>query len=178
MLSDVRTLDYLLQPLQASNPAWPLEPSLVPGDLRSLPRLKDTAAAFPFVGSTSSKAKHVSKRHRDTHTDTETHTQRILTQVVTDCHSQGAAINSTHTGCHQQDPHHMSTDRHIPSSSGTGRDRRSLVQALTHTDQVHKHMHICGSLQSSTAPLSPQHLCPDPGPLTSPTVTYSPAGAA
>lgn len=169
MLSDVRMHGYLLQPLQPSNPAWPLEPSLVPRDPRSLPRLRDTAAAFPFVGSTSSKAKHVSKRQRHTHRHRDIYTE--------DTDTGGHRLPQPRC-CHQQHPHHTSTDRHIPSSSGTGRDRRSLVQALTHTHQVHKHMHICGSLKSSTAPLSPQHLCPDPGPLTSPTLTYSPAGAA
>lgn len=33
--------------------------------------------------------------------------------------------------------------------------------------QVHKHMHMCGS-STGKAPLSTQHLCPHPGPLTHP----------
>lgn len=39
-------------------PAQALEPSLVPRDVRSLPRLRDMAATFPFADSNSNEAEH------------------------------------------------------------------------------------------------------------------------
>lgn len=47
-----------------------------PANLRSLPRLKDAAAAFPFVGSTSNEVEHVSQRDTDRHTHTSTYIHR------------------------------------------------------------------------------------------------------
>lgn len=62
-------------------PAWLLEPSS--GDPGSLSRLRDMADAFPFAGSTSSKAEYISQRHIDTHSCGHTHSQRTPTQPVT-----------------------------------------------------------------------------------------------
>lgn len=156
MLSAVRTHGHFLQPLQPCNSARPLEPSLSHLWVQPVAKLSTCARAIC--------------------TDTERHTEDTDTGGHRDCHSQGAAINSTHTGRHQQDLHHTSTGRHIPSSSGTGRGKRSLLQAHTHIHQLHEHMYICTSLEPSTAPLSPQHPCSDRGPLTHPTVTYLTAG--
>lgn len=65
-----------MQPLLPATPAQDppaqlLEPSLVPRDVKSLPRLRDMAATFPFADSNSNKAEC---RH--------TYTQRILTWLV------------------------------------------------------------------------------------------------
>lgn len=53
---------WLLAPARL-HPAWLLLHGAQLGDLGSLPRLRDTAATFPFASSTSSKAEHVSQRH-------------------------------------------------------------------------------------------------------------------
>ena len=60
----------------------------VPGTPGSLLRQRDVAAAFPFAGSTSSKAEHVSQTH--------THTEDTEMAHYTDCHRQGVAFNSTY----------------------------------------------------------------------------------
>lgn len=52
-----------------------------------LPRLKDAAAIFPFTGSTSSKAEHVSQRNAQEDIDMAGHMH---------CHRKGVAFNSTH----------------------------------------------------------------------------------
>lgn len=144
MLSDVRMHGYLLQPLQPSNPAWPLEPSLVPRDPRSLPRLRDTAAAFPFVGSTSSKAKHVSKRQRHTHRHRDIYTE--------DTDTGGHRLPQPRC-CHQQHPHR------VPSTAPTSHEhrqtyplllwdwqRQEVTSASTHThspgSQAHAHLWV------------------------------------
>lgn len=100
--------DHLLQLLWPRTllPRW-WSQAQCPVDLRSLPRLKDAAAAFPFVGSTSNEVEHVSQRDTDRHAHTSTYIHR------------GHWDTQTHTGgwhgplhrlsqtrcCLQQQPH-------------------------------------------------------------------------
>ena len=68
----------------------------------SLPSLRDMAAAFPFAGSTSNEAVHVSQRHTNTHTHTEAHTEDTDMGSYTGCHRQGTTFNSTYVqGSHK-----------------------------------------------------------------------------
>lgn len=75
MLNEAKSKEYG----QLRHPLWsntaPAQPFF--WDLGSLPRLGVMAAAFPFEGSTGSKAEHTSQRHRQTHRD------RTLTWPVT-----------------------------------------------------------------------------------------------
>ena len=89
------------------------------GDVGSLPRLRDTAAAFPFAGSIS----------------------RETEQYPRDTQRHGRSHRWPHTGL----PPDTSPDSHVPSSSWAGRGRRSLVQHTHNTLQVHKHPCIHGS---------------------------------
>lgn len=66
LLRIVKKCSYLLQLLQPrTSPAWPLEPSPMSRDSGSLPRLRDTAAAFPVADSTIKEVAQVS--HTYTH---------------------------------------------------------------------------------------------------------------
>ena len=80
LLRDVRSSH---QPLAAPGPGLPpggrkLEPCLVHLGTQS----SNTTAAFPFAGSTSSEAEHVSQTHTHTRTHAHTHTQRTLTWLT------------------------------------------------------------------------------------------------
>jgi len=142
-----------------------------PGAWRPEVRLKDTAATFPFVGSTSSEAEHMSQRHthRGTHRG----------------HGHGWSQRQPQTRhCSQQHPHSgltadTGTDSHILFSSWADRGRMSPVQHTPHTLQVHKHMHICGSHKhkhdASAHSIYPPRSC---HPLSTPRVLDSMAGPA
>jgi len=61
-----------------------------------LPRLRDMTASFPFAGSTSNKAEHVSQR------ETQRHTEDTDTAGHTHCHRQGPAEGDSHKHKHRQ----------------------------------------------------------------------------
>ena len=111
-----------------------------PGDPGSLHRMRDTAAAFPLAGSTSSEDEHVSQRHTDTERHTQTHVQDTQTDGPTACHRQDTATSS---------PTHRTPITHQHPQPRPlllwGWHRRSLVQEHTHW----------GPLSTSTAPLLP-----------------------
>lgn len=90
MLRDVRSTAASSSSHGQNSPAQLLNPS--PGNLESLPRLRDSAVTFPVAGSASSEAEHVSET--DTHTH-RGHIQGIDTVSHTDCHRQGM-VNNTH----------------------------------------------------------------------------------
>lgn len=83
--------------------------------------------------------------------------------------------------CSQQCPQcrthrNTSTASHAPSSSGTGRDRESLVQRIRGTLQVHKHMQFMDH-PSTAPPLCPlATLAPIAGPLARPMGSWSSLG--
>lgn len=60
----------------------------------------------------------------------------------------------------------MNAANHVSSSSGTGKDRRSLVQADITSPGFTGTCTFMGPLSISMAPLSVWYLHPDPGPLT------------
>jgi len=76
----------------------PQGPGLSPG-------LRDEAAAFPLMGSASSKAKHISQRHRHIHTQIQRTLTLLVTQTATDkALSPAAPTFRTHTGHRHRQP--------------------------------------------------------------------------
>lgn len=139
-----------------TSPAALAEDSLLPNcwaefeGQGSLPRLRDAVASFLFAGTTSNSAVHLSQRqtHRQTERLTHIHSERWHGQSWSHrCHRQGTAFNS-------------------PWAAEVG------GHWCRHTDstlQVHKHMHIWGSLGYQQGPfvqLAPLPASWSPSPLT------------
>jgi len=113
-------------------PSWPLEPSLVPGNLGSLPRLQDIAAAFPHLQFQPVGMLHMCVVVVSPPTHTEAHTEDTDTAGHMGCHRQGTAFSRTYL----QDSHKIQAQiaRCPPPLQLV--DRRSLVEAHTH---IHTH---------------------------------------
>ena len=133
-----------------------------PRDPKSLPRLRDMTTTFLFAGSTSSEAEHISQRQTHTGMYMQDMT-RLVTQTATDkVLPSTAPAYRTHIN--------TSTDSQVPYSSWADRGRRSLVQqSHTTCPRLTSTCTFVSPLSTSTAPLSAQHPCLHPGPLTYPT---------
>lgn len=96
---------------------------LLPRNPGSLPRLGDTAAAFPFAGSTVAKLSMYPKdTDTDTHTLANTHIRLHILPQRRRCLQQHPDAVLTQTLCQA-----------TVNSQLAGQDRRSLVQMHTHT---------------------------------------------
>lgn len=122
--------------------------SPLPDAVRSLIRLRDAAATFPFAGSTSSDAGDLSQRHSDTQ------------DTATNCHRPGVAFSST-----PNRPH--TTSWTSQSQAGTN---SSMVQACTHPSRLTS-THLW-----HTHTLEAQPLCPAGNPACSPSHLTHPIG--
>ena len=139
-------------PVQTStaqySPAWLLEPSLVPGDLESLPRLRDAAAAFPLAGVICSKAEHASQRC--THTDTPT--QRTLTGPVTQTATDDVLLSTAPTcRTHIKYKQPATSPASLGLAETGGHQRRHTHDTLS----IHKHTHVHGSPEYWHSPSVP-----------------------
>jgi len=159
-------LDMQLPPPAASAqdpPAQLLQPSLVPSDPGSLPRLRD-AAVTPVCRFNRSEAECASQRH--------TQARRPLTWLATDkALPSTAAVYRIHVN--------VNTDSRVPPLL-FGWQRQKITGAGTHSAlQILKRTHICRFLKCQRSP----SVCTAPLPrfwalLPVSQVPYSPAGPA
>lgn len=104
-------------------PARPLEPSPVPRVPSSPPRLRDTAASFPFAGSTSNEAEHLCQGHPG----------RTLIQPVTQMTTDKALLATA--------PTHRTQTAESPPALGLAETAGHCCRRTHGTLGVHKHIH-------------------------------------
>lgn len=114
-------------------PARPLEPSPVPRVPSSPPRLRDTAASFPFAGSSSNEAEHLCQGHPG----------RTLIQPATQTTTDKALLATAPT--HR--PHVTHRHRQPSPLLPWGWQRQQVTAAGTHT-----------ALSGFTSTYTPAHL--------------------
>lgn len=142
----------------------------MPGDPEPLPRLRDMADAFLVAGPTSNEAVHLSAHTRAQRTPTWPVTQAAADKAL----PSTAPTHRTHVKDNPQTPKPPPLLRWAEDEAGTSAGAHART-----TLQVHKHTHLCRSLDYQHGPSA----CPaphlDPGPPDPPhRVPDFPAGPA